>query len=60
MIVVDTSAFISLSVGDVLDVVLDEYSVHTTQHVHSELLDTATYDDIRGDAADAVLDRLRR
>lgn len=55
MIVVDTSAFVSLSVGDVLDAVLDEYSVHTTQHVHNELLDTAAYDDIHGDAADAVL-----
>ncbi len=55
MVVVDTSAFISPSVGDVLKPVLDEYSVHTTQHVHNELLDTAAYDDIHGDAADAVL-----
>lgn len=55
MIVVDTSPFISLSVGDVLDIVLDEYAVHTTQHIHDELLDTAAYDDIHGEAADAVL-----
>ncbi|AKH97401.1 hypothetical protein [Halanaeroarchaeum sulfurireducens] len=56
MIVVDTSAFVSLAVGDVLDIVLEEYSVHTTQHVHDELAETATSDDGHGDAADAVLD----
>jgi len=56
MIVVDTSAFVSLSVGDVLNIVLDEYAVHTTQHVHDELLDTAAYDDVHGEAADAALD----
>ena len=56
MIVVDTSAFVSLAEGDVLDVVLEEYSVHTTQHVHDELAETAAFDDVHGDAADAVLD----
>lgn len=56
MIVVDTSAFISLSLGNILDIVLDEYSVYSTQRVHDELRDTAAYDDIHGDAASAVLE----
>ena len=60
MIVVDTSACISLSIGDVLDIVLDEYAVHTTQQICDELRETATYDDIHGIAADDVLNSMDR
>lgn len=56
MIVVDTSAFISLSIADVLVLVLEEYDVHTSQLVLDELEKTAEYDDIHGIAAGAVLD----
>lgn len=55
MIVVDTSALISLSIADSLTTVLDEYDVHTTQIVAEELEDTAAYDDSHGQAADDVL-----
>ena len=55
MIVVDTSAFISISIADILESVLDEYNVHTTQHVVDELRTTADYDDVHGTAADQVL-----
>jgi predicted nucleic acid-binding protein len=55
MIVVDTSAFISISIADILKPVLDEYDVHTTQHVVDELRTTADYDDVHGTAADHVL-----
>jgi len=55
MIVVDTSAFISLTIADVLNTVLTEYDVHTSQQVLDELDATADYDDIHGTAADQVL-----
>jgi len=55
MIVADTSAFISLTIADVLKPVLDEYDVHTTQHVVDELRTTAEYDDVHGTAANHVL-----
>jgi len=59
MIVVDTSAFISLTIADVLDSVLTEYDIHTTQHVIDELRTTAEYDDVHGTAADHVLTKTR-
>jgi predicted nucleic acid-binding protein len=55
MIVVDTSAFISLTIADVLNTVLTEYDVHTSQQVLDELDATADYDDSHGTAADQVL-----
>ncbi|ATW89848.1 hypothetical protein halTADL_3146 [Halohasta litchfieldiae] len=55
MLVVDTSAFISLAVGGVLDSVLGEYEIVTTQAVWSELEDTAAYDDVHGAGAAKVL-----
>ncbi|PSP17309.1 hypothetical protein BRC62_04930 [Halobacteriales archaeon QH_10_67_13] len=59
MIVVDTSAFSSLTIADVLDSVLTEYDIHTTQHVVDKLRTTAEYDDVHGTAADHVLARTR-
>jgi predicted nucleic acid-binding protein len=55
MLVVDTSAFISLAVGSALDSVLEEYEIVTTQAVWSELEETAAYDDIHGQGAADVL-----
>lgn len=55
MIVVDTSALISLAVGDALAPALAEFDVVTTESVHDELEATAGYDDRHGDAATEVL-----
>ena len=57
MIVADTSALISLAIADSLDLVLDEFTVHTTQVVVGELEETATYDDAAASAATHVLAR---
>lgn len=58
MIVVDTSALISIEIGDALDLVCSAYDVHTTTVVVDELRSTAAYDDSHGHAADAVLDSI--
>lgn len=57
MLVLDTSALISLAVGGVLDPAFDEFSVATTTLVRDELVETGEYDDRHGRAARAVLDR---
>lgn len=57
MLVIDTSALISLEIADVLPVVLAEYDVHTTQRVVSELEETAAYEDVHGRAAATALDQ---
>jgi predicted nucleic acid-binding protein len=56
MLVVDTSAFVSLSVGGILDVVLEDFTVTKTETVLLELEATAEYDDVHGDTARGVLD----
>lgn len=60
MLVVDTSALISLAVGDVFEVVLDEFDVTITEAVFMELEETASYDDRHGSAATAVIERAER
>ncbi|GAA0250441.1 hypothetical protein ACFFQF_32450 [Haladaptatus pallidirubidus] len=60
MLVIDTSAFISLAIGDVLDDVLTEYDVVTTTLVIDELESTAEYDDVHGHGAVTVLERSDR
>ena len=55
MLVGDTSAFISLAVGGVLESVIEEYEVVTTEVIWSELEATAAYDDAHGQAAATVL-----
>lgn len=57
MIVADTSALISLATADVLDIVLAEFDVHTTDTVIEELEDTARFDDAHGAGAQQVLDQ---
>lgn len=58
MIVVDTSAFISIAVADVLGSVLATHNVHTTRCVISELETTADYDDVHGSAATRALEQI--
>ncbi|WP_101296525.1 hypothetical protein [Halegenticoccus soli] len=58
MIVADTSALISLATADVLRLVLEEFDVHTTETVVTELEDTAEHTDVHGEAAETVLELL--
>jgi predicted nucleic acid-binding protein len=57
MLVADTSALVSLETAAILDLLLDEYDVHTTETVCEELAATSEYDDRHGVAASSVLDR---
>jgi predicted nucleic acid-binding protein len=57
-VVVDTSAFISLAIGDALDETLAAFDTVTTPTVIEELEETAAYDDRHGTAATAVLQRM--
>lgn len=54
-VVVDTSALISLAVGDVLDDAIAAFDIVTTPTVIEEVEKTAEYDDRHGTAATAVL-----
>jgi len=55
MIAADASALLSLATVDLLDTVLTEFDVHTTETVVEELNTTGEYDDRHGDAAETVL-----
>lgn len=55
MIVVDTSALISLAIADSLDTTLSEFDVHTTTTVVEELEETADFDDSHGQGAQTAL-----
>lgn len=57
MLVVDTSAFVSLAVGEVLEPVFDEFAVVSTTVAVEEAGRTAEYDDRHGLAAEVVLDQ---
>ena len=54
MIVVDTSAFVSLAVGDVIETVVAEFEVVTTRAVWTKLDETAAYDDVHGRGAETT------
>lgn len=56
MLVIDTSALISLAVGDALEPALDAFDIVTTESVTQELEATADYDDRHGKAAHATLE----
>ena len=58
MIVADTSALISLTTVDLLDTLLTEYDIHTTETVVEELEHTSEYDDTHGEASETVLDHV--
>lgn len=55
MIVLDTSAFISLAVGDALEPACEAFEVLTTATVLDELESTADYDDIHAQGATTAL-----
>ena len=55
MIVADTSALISLSIADCLDLTLAAFEVHTSTVVIEELEQTAESDDVHGRGASVVL-----
>ena len=57
MLVVDTSAFISLAVGGAIEETVDEFHVITTRSVMRELEQTADYDDRHGSGAADVAAR---
>jgi len=56
MIVADASALLSLAAGEVVETVLDEFDVHTTEQIVEGLVETAEYDDKHGAAARTVID----
>lgn len=58
MVVVDTSAFVSIAVGDFFELVVEEFDIITTRDVVDELENTAAYDDPHGRSATAVLERV--
>lgn len=58
MFVVDTSAFVSIAVGDCFELVVEEFDIITTQSVVDELETTAAYDDPHGYSATAVLEQI--
>mgnify|MGYP000527786438 CR=1 FL=1 len=57
MIVADTSALISLTAADTLNLLLDEFDVHTTDAVIEELENLTSYEDATAEHAQQVLDR---
>lgn len=57
MLVVDTSALVSLAIAESCADLLAEFDVHTTVQVRDELAMTAEYDDAHGTAASAVMER---
>jgi predicted nucleic acid-binding protein len=57
MIVADTSALVTLASAEVIETVVDEFEVHTTQVAVSELRDTAEHEDVHGEAAQWVLEQ---
>ncbi len=57
MLVVDTSAFISLGLCDEVQTLLDEFEVHTSRAVIQELEDMSGYDDHEAGAAQSILDK---
>jgi predicted nucleic acid-binding protein len=60
MIVADTSALISLTTAECLDLFLNEFDVQTTATVIDELEATAGYDDPHGEAATTIRDHQDR
>lgn len=57
MLILDTSALVSLAIADSYDDLIAEFDVHTTDRVQSKLRATADYEDVHGNGAVTVLDR---
>ena len=58
MIVADTSTLISISSVNLLDTLLTEFDLHTTEKVVEELEKTSDYDDRHGQAAQKALENI--
>lgn len=56
--IVDTSAFVSLGVGDYLKEVVSRLECHTTETVQDELLETTKHQDEFARAAESVLEEI--
>lgn len=56
MLVIDTSAFLSLASINILETVLKEYDIHTTETVLEELEETSDYDDVHAESAQKVIE----
>ncbi len=57
MLVLDTSAFISLGICDCVEILLDEFDVHTSNAVMDELEELSSYDDLEAEIAERWLKR---
>jgi len=57
MLVLDTSAFISLGICDCVEILLDEFDFHTSEAVMDELEKMSGYDDLEADVAEIWLER---
>jgi len=57
MLVLDTSAFISLGICDCVEILLEKFDVHTSGAVMDELEELSAYDDLEGDVAETWLER---
>ncbi|QGA80917.1 PIN domain-containing protein [Candidatus Nanohalobium constans] len=55
MIILDTTAFISLSIAEILEETIKQHSVHTTEEVISELEEISQQDDYLAEAAENAL-----
>jgi len=60
MIVADTSALVTLATAETIETVLEEFDVHTTETVISELQETAKHQDVHGEAAEHFLENSDR
>lgn len=57
MLILDTSAFISLGICDCVEILLDEFDLHTSRAVIDELEDMSGYNDLEADVADRWLEK---
>jgi len=57
MLILDTSAFISLGICDCVEILLNEFDLHTSGAVMDELEELSGYDDLEADVAERWLER---
>ncbi len=60
MLVLDTSAFISLGICDCVEILLDEFDLHTSDAIINELEELSGYDDLEADVAERWLEKKDR
>ncbi|MFW6142050.1 MAG: hypothetical protein ACOC53_05765 [Candidatus Saliniplasma sp.] len=57
MLILDTSAFISLGICGCVEILLDEFDIHTSCAVIDELKDMSGYNDLEADVAERWLEK---